>query len=63
MTVDVVIPVYKPGKRFRELLGRPAAQTKPVNRLLIVNTEKEYWDSWLAEGGGMPCRITFPYPM
>jgi len=52
MTVDVVIPVYKPGKRFRELLGRLAAQTKPVNRLLIVNTEKEYWDSWLAEGGG-----------
>lgn len=52
MTVDVVIPVYKPGKRFGELLGRLAVQTKPAGRLIIVNTEKEYWDAWVAGGGG-----------
>lgn len=50
MKVDVVIPVYKPGQRFLEILRRLAAQTQPVNRFLIMNTEKEIWDQWLAEG-------------
>ncbi len=49
MKVDVVIPVYRPGKTFAELLKRLSAQTQPVGRYIIMNTEKEYWDRWVAE--------------
>ena len=31
ITVDVIIPVYRPGERFGELLKRLDAQTQPVN--------------------------------
>ena len=30
ITVDVIIPVYRPGERFGELLKRLDAQTQPV---------------------------------
>lgn len=49
--VDVIIPVYRPGKRFGELLRRLSVQTQPVNRFIIMNTEKQYWDAW-ASGEG-----------
>ena len=39
ITVDVIIPVYRPGERFGELLKRLEAQTRPVNRYIIMNTE------------------------
>lgn len=47
ITVDVIIPVYRPGERFGELLKRLDAQTQPVNRYIIMNTEQAYWDRWL----------------
>lgn len=46
MKIDVVIPVYKPDQRFAELLKRLEAQTCPVNRYIIMNTERKYWDAW-----------------
>lgn len=46
MKIDVVIPVYKPDQRFAELLKRLEAQTSPVNRYIIMNTERKYWDAW-----------------
>lgn len=42
--VDVLIPVYRPDGRFRELLRRLLAQTYPIHRVIIMNTEREYWD-------------------
>lgn len=48
MTVDVIIPVYKPEKGLLEVFRRLEAQTQPVNRIIIMNTEKEYWDRWIA---------------
>lgn len=27
------------------------AQTQPVNRYIIMNTEQAYWDRWLSETG------------
>jgi len=51
ITVDVIIPVYRPGERFGELLKRLDAQTQPVNRYIIMNTEQAYWDRWLSETG------------
>lgn len=43
LTVDVIVPTYKPGKKFRHLLSMLAVQTYPVNRVVVVNTEKQYW--------------------
>ena len=43
-TVDVIIPVYKPGKRFGHLLKRLQKQTYPIRRMIIMNTEESYWD-------------------
>lgn len=49
MKIDVIIPVYKPGKRLGEIFKRLNAQTVPVNRIIVMNTEKEYWDRWVKE--------------
>lgn len=49
MRVDVIIPVYRPGARFLELLRRLTKQTQPVNRFIIMNTEKELWENWEEE--------------
>ena len=46
MKVDVIIPVYRPGERFLEMLRRLAKQEQPVNRFIIMNTEKDLWEKW-----------------
>ena len=48
--IDAVIPVYKPGRELRMLLERLARQTVRPERMLLVNTEKEYFDERLIEG-------------
>lgn len=42
-TVDVCIPVYKPGEDLRKLLYRLCRQSCRVNCIRIVNTEEEFW--------------------
>lgn len=42
--VDVVIPVYKPGEDLLGLLQKLQKQTHPVNRIIILNTEKVFFD-------------------
>lgn len=42
--VDVLIPVYRPGKRFSRLLQMLGRQTCQVNRIIVVNTEERYWN-------------------
>lgn len=42
--VDVLIPVYKPDKRFSRLLQMLGRQTYKVNRIIVINTEKRYWN-------------------
>lgn len=44
-TVDIVIPTYKPGKTFDELLRRLNRQTYPITRIVIMNTEESYWQT------------------
>lgn len=46
-TVDVIIPVYKPGKEFLTLMERLLTQTVPVNQIILMNTEQKYWDRLL----------------
>lgn len=48
--VDVVIPVYKPGRRFACLLKRLRQQTFAINRIIVVNTEENEWKPELAKG-------------
>lgn len=42
--IDVVIPVYKPGNELLILLKRLLAQSLSVNRIIIINTGKEYFN-------------------
>lgn len=44
LKADVIIPVYRPDEKFSELLRRLLKQTYPVNRIIIMNTERQYWD-------------------
>ncbi len=47
MKIDVIIPAYRPDPEFGELLRRLEAQTVRPDRILVINTEKQYWDpSW-----------------
>lgn len=40
--IDVIIPTYKPSNEFVQLLNKLARQTVLVNRIIVMNTEKEY---------------------
>lgn len=48
--VDVVIPAYRPGKKFSRLLKMLTRQTYPVGRIIVMNTEKAYWNEKGFEG-------------
>lgn len=52
-SVDVIIPTYKPGEKFTRILDMLKKQTYPVNRIIIVNTEKKYFDQFVSSGGSM----------
>ena len=42
--VDILIPTYKPGQEFEELLLGLLRQTYPVRQILIVNTDESRWN-------------------
>ena len=39
LKVDVIIPTYKPGKEFEELICRLQKQTYSIHRIIIINTQ------------------------
>lgn len=45
--INVIIPAYKPGKEFRTLLKRLEGQDCPPDRIIVMNTEEQYWDKSL----------------
>lgn len=45
-TVDVVIPTYKPGKRLAYILQMLNNQTRSINKIILMNTEKKYYDAF-----------------
>lgn len=49
-TVDIIIPTYKPGEEFRELLLRLNAQTHTPDHILIMNTDESLMDHELVKG-------------
>ncbi len=48
-TVDVVIPVYMPGREFILLLDRLFKQSLSPDNIFVVNTEKNGWDSLFSD--------------
>lgn len=42
--VDVIIPLYKPGKELFSLLERLQEQTQPICRIILINTEEKYFE-------------------
>lgn len=51
--IDVIIPTYHPGKEFAALLECLEQQSCPVSRIIVMNTEEQFWDiKWEKE---YPC--------
>jgi len=50
MKVDVIIPVYRPGEEFREMLKRLESQTVPVHKIIIMNTKAGEFPRAYVEG-------------
>ncbi len=44
MKVDAVIPAYKPGHDLRELVEKLLDQTVRLGQIIIINTDREYFD-------------------
>lgn len=44
MKVDAVIPAYKPGRDLRELVEKLLDQTVKLGRIIIINTDREFFD-------------------
>ena len=46
----MIIPAYRPGEEFEKLLERLSAQKYPINKILVMNTEKKFWkETWEQE--------------
>jgi glycosyltransferase involved in cell wall biosynthesis len=43
--VDVIIPTYKPDRRFYTLLERLKKQTYKINKIIIINTDEDCLDT------------------
>lgn len=43
MEIDVIIPVYKPGKELFTLLDKLEGQSWPVHEIILMNTEEKYF--------------------
>ena len=48
--VDLIIPVYKPTKQFKITLQRIHKQTRKPDRIILMNTEEEFFDPSFIEG-------------
>ena len=42
--LDVIIPTYKPGEEFSHLLDRLEKQEYPIHKILVMNTEEQFWN-------------------
>lgn len=44
MTIDVMIPLYKPGKELFTLLTMLQKQSVPIRKVILLNTEEKYFE-------------------
>ena len=52
--IDVIIPTYKPDKSLVELIDNLEKQSVRPEHIIIMNTEKKYWDDFVAGAGVAP---------
>ena len=45
MKIDVIIPLYKPGKELLTLLEMLHKQTLPPHQIILMNTEEKYLEA------------------
>ena len=50
MTVTVIIPTYRPGEKFRRLMESLKEQTYPIEKIIVMNTEKKFWKEYCTAG-------------
>lgn len=43
MEIDIIIPLYKPGKELFTLLDKLNEQTVPAGKIILLNTEEKYF--------------------
>lgn len=43
MDIDVIIPVYRPGKEFFALMDSLQRQSVPIRNIILMNTEEKYF--------------------
>ena len=48
MSIDVIIPTYKPQKGFIELIDKLKTQTILPERIIVINTDEECWDAFVS---------------
>lgn len=48
MEADVIIPVYRPKEKFLRLLDMLQVQSQPIGQIIVINTEKSYYDQFTA---------------
>lgn len=46
MLIDIIIPTYKPDDKFKRLLEMLEKQTISVNKIIVINTEEKYMESF-----------------
>jgi len=44
LKIDVIIPVYKPDEKLFDLLDALEAQSRPVDAIILMNTERKYYE-------------------
>ena len=57
MKIDVIIPTYRPGRKFLELMKRLTSQSVKADRIIIMNTEEKYFDGLLYGTRRLRCTI------
>lgn len=55
MTIDAIIPIYKPGRELFRLVERLEDQTVPIRKIILMNTERAYFEA-LVRGTDFPER-------
>ena len=48
-TIDVIIPTYKPTAKLVRIIEMLEKQTYSVNKIIIINTEKKYFDDFFKD--------------
>ncbi|MCR5209466.1 MAG: glycosyltransferase [Lachnospiraceae bacterium] len=50
-TVDVLIPVYRPDDKLKQIIERLEKQDHPVSHIILINTGKQYFDDFFKNDG------------